>query len=353
MRTPLLSVLFVAVILVSSVFASTNLSISNSGTVSGLLVGQFFDYAVIIMLENHGINTTYGSSCLGNCTYFNHLANTNSLAENYDNAGVSGSLGDYIAITSGDASVSCNNPPDGTCGPYNDVNLVDSIERAHLSWKAYMEDYPGSGSGSGYSSGGCFMGATSTSGHYWAIHNPFIYYQDIVNNTSRCSRIAVANSVIPPTQASCGSKTDPGTVETDNLFLNELSNVASAANYVFLTPNTVDDLHDCSTGDVSIGNHYLQQLVPQILNSALFTQKRAALFVTFDEFDPFVGTSPNNKPVMYTVWASHAASITWSNYKSINPYDHFAALKIIEDNWRFAYLTSNDATATNMAGFFH
>src|SRR5467141_3622337 len=105
MRTPLLSVLFVAVILVSSVFASTNLSISNSGVVSGPLVGRFFDYVVVIMLENHGINTTYGSSCLGNCTYFNHLAATNSLAENYDNAQLSGSLGDYIAITSGDSSV--------------------------------------------------------------------------------------------------------------------------------------------------------------------------------------------------------------------------------------------------------
>ena len=106
MRTPLLSVLFVAVILVSSVFASTNLSVSNSGVISGSLVGTWFDHVVIIMLENHGINVTYGRSCVGNCTYFDYLADNNGLALQYDDGGLGGSLGDYIAITSGDMSVS-------------------------------------------------------------------------------------------------------------------------------------------------------------------------------------------------------------------------------------------------------
>jgi len=215
-----------------------------------------------------------------------------------------------------------------------------------------MEDYPGPGSGSSYSSGGCFMGATSSSGHYEAIHNPFIYYQDIINNTSRCSRITPANAAIP-TQSPCGTKTNPGTVETDELFLNQLNNVATAANYTFLTPNTIDDLHDCSTGDVSLGNHYLQLLVPQILNSALFTQKRAALFITFDEPAPFIGSSPNNAPYMYTIWASNGGSITNSAYVSTQPYNHISALRTVEDNWGFSYLTSNEANFNNMTEFFH
>ena len=298
------------------------------------------------MLENHGISTTYGNSCLGNCMYFTSLANTYALAQTYDDGGVSGSLGDYIAITSGDANVKCNGQP-GSCGPFADVNIIDSIEGAHLSWKAYMEDYPGSGSGSSYSSGGCFIGLSSSSGHYESNHNPFVYYQDIVNNTSRCSKITAANGNIPA-QTTCGTSSNPGTAETDDLFLNELSNAKSAANYTFLTPNGIDDLHDCSTGDVSLGNHYLQQLVPKILNSTVFKNTKAALFVTFDETAPFIGT----QPYMYTVWASHGPSVTKPTYKSTNPYDHFSTLRTIEDNWSLPYLTSNDATATNMTEFF-
>ncbi len=350
MRTPFLSIFFVTVILISSVFASANLRINNSGVVSGTLVGKFFDYVVVIMLENHGINYTYGRSCVGNCTFFNYLANTNGLAETYNDGGLGGSLGDYIGLTSRDATVVCNNPPNGTCGPYDDANIVDSIEAASLSWKAFMEDYPGSSSGGSYSSGGCFMGGMSSQGKYSSNHNPFVYYQDIVNNTRRCSRILPANSIIP-TQTACGTVSNPGTVESDDLFLKELSNATSAANYIFLTPNSIDDLHDC--GDVSLGNYYLQRLIPQILNSALFTQKRAALFVTFDETAPFIGTAPNNAPYMYTIWASHGASITQSNFKSTNYYNHFSTLRTVEDNWGFSYLTPNESAQSNMSEFFH
>jgi len=209
-----------------------------------------------------------------------------------------------------------------------------------------VEDYPGSGSGSGYSSGGCFMGFSSR--HYTSNHNPFVYYQDILNNTSRCSRITPANSKFP-TQTACGT---PLAVETDDFFLGELSNAASAVNYLFLTPNSIDDLHDdCTNGDVSLGNQYLQLLVPKILNSTLFRTTRAALFVTFDEVAPFVGVAPNNAPYMYTVWASHSSSTTRSAYKSTQHYNHFSALKTVEDNWGFLYLTPSDATATNMSEF--
>src|SRR5713101_6942121 len=100
MRTPLLSVLFVTVVLVSSTLASTNLHINSSGVVSGPFVGRWFDYVVVIMMENHSINNTYGVSvppncwnsnsntCLGNCTFFNSLANSNALARGYTDGGI-------------------------------------------------------------------------------------------------------------------------------------------------------------------------------------------------------------------------------------------------------------------------
>ena len=300
------------------------------------------------MLENHGINETYGTQCNGNCTYFTFLANTNGLAEQYNSGGVGGSLGDYIAITSGDGGVQCNAPPGGGCGPFGDVNIVDRIEAKHLTWKAYMEDYPGSGSGSGYSSGGCFLG---DSGHYQAHHNPFIYYSDILSSNQRCSRIAAANSVIP-SQSVCGSSTNPGIVETDDMLLNDLGSVSIAPNYMFLTPNSIDDLHDCPSGDVSLGNHYLQLLVPQILNSTVFRTKRAALFITFDEVDPFVGPCAMCR-YMYTVWASQGSTITKSAFKSNVQYNHYYALRTAEDNFGLAPINSTDASLTHdMSEFF-
>jgi hypothetical protein len=330
-------------VLVLGSFASSTTTVNSTGTILSSSAGKWFDYVVIIMLENHGINTTYGNACLGNCSYFNSLANTNGLAEQYDAGGVSGSLGDYIAFTSGDGSVLCNGAPNGSCGPYNDVNIIDRIEKNNLTWKAYMEDYPGSGTGSGYSAGGCFI---SSSGLYAAIHNPFVYYRDIVNSTNRCSRIVRANSVIPA-QTACGTSTNPGTVETDDLLLSDLNSVTNVANYVFLTPNTIDDLHDC--GDVSLGNHYLQRLIPQVLNSTLFKTKRAALFVTFDEVDPFAGAFR----YMYTVWTSNGPSVTKSAYKSVVQYNHYYALKTVLDNWRLSSLNKTDAGLSyDMSEFF-
>jgi len=342
MRTSPIPILFVVVILVSSTLASTTLSINNSGTIT---VPLWFDHVVVIVMENHGINVTYGSSCVGNCTFFNYHASTNGLAENYDTGGVAGSLGDYIAITSGDGAESCNGSPQN-CGPFNDLSIVDRIESAHLTWKAYAEDYPSS-CGSNCSPGKCFTGSSSNTGHYAANHNPFVFYADILNSASRCSKITPANSAIP-TQTGCGNATTPGTVESDDLLLKDLNSLTSAANYTFLTPNNIDNMHDCLTSDVSIGNRYFQQLVPQILNSTVFRTERAALFITFDEPGPFVGANP----LLYTVWASHNHAHTKSAFKSITYYNHYSPLKTIEENWSFPPLNSTDASATDMNEFF-
>src|SRR2546425_9456390 len=155
MRLSYFSVLLVAILLVSNGLASSSLSIGNSLRVLAG-PGQWFDYVVVIMMENHSINNTYGVSvapnnwnsnsqtCLGNCTYFNSLANSNGLAEQYTIDGIqSGSIGDYIAITSGYGNTlqACNSNPPGpgsTCPFLQIPNIVDRLESAGLTWKAYM-----------------------------------------------------------------------------------------------------------------------------------------------------------------------------------------------------------------------
>jgi hypothetical protein len=341
--------MFVTVILVSSTLANTSLSVNNAAVItSGLPL--WFEHVVVILMENHGINATYGRQCMGNCTYFGYLANTTSLAEDYTNNHVPGSLGDYIALTSGDGSVTCNTAP-GSCGPFNEANIVDRIESAHLTWKAYMEDYP-SPCVTSCSVGGCFIGSASSLGAYTSSHNPFVYYQNILNNTGRCSNIVRANSVTNPAQA-CG--TPAPIAQTDDSFLRDLNSPSNAANYMFLTPNSLDDVHDCgdgkTIGNVTIGNLYLQQLIPQVLNSTLFRTSRSALFVTFDEPDPYRG--PSGVADLYTVWASYNSGHTQGpGYRSIRLYNHFSFLRTVENNWGFQpFFASTDGTATDMREF--
>src|SRR5207245_11533246 len=112
MRIFPLSTVLVAILIVSNALASSSLAIGNSGLVAAG-PGQWFDYVVFIMMENHSINNTYGVSvapnnwnsnsqtCLGNCTYFNSLANSNGLAEKYTIDGIQSCRnGDYSAIPS-------------------------------------------------------------------------------------------------------------------------------------------------------------------------------------------------------------------------------------------------------------
>jgi Phosphoesterase family len=351
LRTPLISFLFLTVILVSGTLANTTLSVNNSVYIP-LKVGRWFDYVVVIMMENHSINNTYGISvlpnswnsnsqtCLGNCTFYDSLANSNGLAEEYTVDGITGcSLGCYIAITSGYGNTlqACNNGPFASgCQLLQLPNIVDRLESAHLSWKAYMEDYP--------TPSGCNNDFT---GNYEPNHNPFIYYADIQNNATRCSHIVLANSQ-PASQSTCW----PTTLPIDNVLINDLNSPSSASNYTFLTPNRIDDNHDCN--DVSVGNAWLSNLIPQILGSTVFKTKRAALFVTFDEQGCTFSGCPSSIPELYSVWASSSAKpTTKAGFKSVNPYTHYNPLRTIEDNWNLPALDAKtDGSAQNMHEFF-
>src|SRR6267143_2243720 len=145
MRATMSSTLLIVLFLVSTTFASSSLSVNSSGVVTTSYggFGRWFDYVVVIMMENHSINYTYGVSvapnswnsmsttCTGNCTYFDSLANQNGLALNYTNLGVTdGSISDYTAMTSGYGSLpsACNDGPTTPgCTPPDIPNIVDRL----------------------------------------------------------------------------------------------------------------------------------------------------------------------------------------------------------------------------------
>ena len=265
-----------------------------------------FDNVVTIVMENHGINATY--NCAANCTYITRLANTYGLAESYS-ALTHPSMANYIAMTSGGQYGTQSVQPPGSV---NATNVVDRLEDAGLTWKAYMESYHG--------------GCSDYGSKYDDNHNPFVKYADIYNNPARCAKIVNTGN-------------DAGNAST-SLFLSDLSS-PTAPNYMWLTPNVCHDMHDCPLVD---GDNYLANLVPQILSSYIFTNKRAALFITFDE-----GCCTFPRDYVTSIWAGPVAN---QGYKSTVFYDHYSYLRTLEDNWGLPYLTVNDTIATPMTEFF-
>lgn len=257
-------------------------------------------------MENKGINASY--NCGGNCTYITQLANTYGLAESYS-ALTHPSLHNYIALTSGDLYGTTYPLPPGSLSV---TNIVDSLETAGRTWKAYMESYHG--------------GCSDFGSSYSDEHNPFLKYADIYNNPARCANIVNAGS-------------DAGNSSTSPL-LSDLSS-RFAPNYMWLSPNLCHDMHDCS---VSEGDAYLANLIPQILDSYTFSTQNAALFITFDE-----GCCDFPRDYVTSIWAG---PVVKQEYKSAQYYDHYSALSTIESFLNLPPLTSNDENATPMTEFF-
>jgi hypothetical protein len=302
-----------------------------------------FNYVVVIVMENQGLGDIINNP---SAPFMNQLASSYSLATNYT-AVNHPSLPNYLSMISGQDFASWSktdhNPAPGYSAG-NATNIIDSLESRGLSWKAYMEDYPSS-CGSNCSPGNCFLGDTGT-GQYAARHDPFVYFDDIVNSTARCSGIVPANS---------GGNGGP-----DDLFLSDLASPSTASNFMWLTPNLCNDMHStstCTNGCTSDGNpvcvadgdRYLSSVVPQILSSNLFTHQKAALFVTFDEGNGYCPLNGSSRDCVYSVWAGSAVK---TNFQSTNQYTHFSFLKTLETMWKLPPLTNNDRNAMPMTEFF-
>ena len=304
---------------------------------------SYFDYIVVIVMENKNLYQTYGNSCVGNCTFINQLANRFGIAENY--SGIAHrSLPDYLTLTSG---LNYSYPPFVTdCGPQvgnctvASRNIVDSIEATHRSWRAYIEDY----------SGGC---KGSSSDHIPG-PDPFLFYRDVYYNATRCSNIVTAN---PSHQGYLGLPTR---------LLSDLNEADGTPNFMWLSPNLCDSGHNaCNstslTGScrilvkcISQGNEYLGLLVPQILASRTFETKNAALFITWDEGS--AGTCPGVGRTYPTcidrVPAIFAGPHVKQDYVSDLGYSHYSFVRTLEVAWNLPSLGPLDAGAMAMTSFF-
>ncbi len=148
------------------------------------------------------------------------------------------SLPNYLALTSGSTQ---GIESDCTDCKVSARNIVDQLEAARISWKAYLEDVPSP----------CFLGAAH--GGYAKKHNPFAYYADVAGSRRRCSRLVGFGSLRRDLRA------------------------GSLPTYVWITPNLCDDGHDCG---VAASDRFLARTVPALLREL---GPHGLLVLTWDE----------------------------------------------------------------------
>jgi phosphatidylinositol-3-phosphatase len=251
-----------------------------------------FKHIFILLMENQESGDVIGNA---SAPYINRLAHQYGMAARY--YGISHpSLPNYLELLGGSTFGISS---DCTDCFVNAVNLVDQVERAHKSWKAYMEGMPSP----------CFVG---DAGDYAQRHNPFIYFDDIRTNPTRCANIVPLGAL----------------------------NANALPDLVWITPNLCHDMHDC---DVSTGDRWLQGFLPRILNSAAWPG--SALFLLWDEGSSDAGCCQ-------VAQGGHIPMLMLSSpgkpgYVSQVEYDHASVLRTIEDAWGLGRLRDAACACTN------
>ncbi len=189
-------------------------------------------HVVVIVMENKGDTDVIGRS---SSPFVNALAKRWGLAtQSY--AVAHPSLPNYLALTSGSTH---GIRSDCTSCTVSGPSVGDQLNSAAVSWKAYLQNYPHPGT--------CWKG---DSGLYAQRHNPFVYYR---HNAALCRHL-----VGFPTLT---ADINHGTLPT----------------FVWITPNTCNDTHDCG---VRTGDAFLHSLVPALVREL---GPHGYLIVTWDE----------------------------------------------------------------------
>src|SRR5207302_5254325 len=98
----------------------------------------------------------------------------------------------------------------------------------------------------------------------------------------------------------------------------DLPSSSTTANFVWITPNLCNDMHDCSIGT---GDAWLHNNVPSILNSPAYTGQNSLVLITWDEDDR---TQTNQVATLVT------SKSVRPGFSSPTSYTHHSMLKSIQ-----------------------
>jgi acid phosphatase len=246
-------------------------------------------HVLVVMEENRGYAAT-----LGACASDPYLC---SLASRYASytawSGLTHpSLPNYLAFISGGTQGCASD----TCpGPFTATSLGGQLTGAGVPWTAYMESMPSP------------CDTQGSSGLYVKRHNPFVFFNDVLNN-------ACTSHVVPYAGASS--------------LVSDLTS-AGAPSFVWITPNLNNDMHD---GSVQQGDAWLQSNLAPVLSSSWFTKFNSTVIVTMDENDAQSSPAGGQVPlVVISNGASGGGAIA-----SVG--NHYGTLRALEEAFGLGYL---------------
>lgn len=214
-----------------------------------------------------------------------------------------------------DRTFTNDNDASATNSTASTAHLTTQLTAAGIKWMSYQE---------GITAGTCPISST---GHYAAKHDPFVFFQDVVGSPPSASN------------ANCAAHHKPYSSFAADL-------AAGIEGYVFITPDLCHDMH----GDISCpsflldgpniqaGDNWLKTELPRLIE---YTQTHdAIIFLTWDE-----GNSSNLVP--FIAIGKHAKA----GFTSTTTYTHSSLLKSIEQYLGVPVLASV-ANANNFADMF-
>jgi hypothetical protein len=263
-----------------------------TSTTLGPNAGQWFDRIVVIVMENADAPAVLADQKFAAIAALGtRFAGSKAVAHP--------SQPNYLAMTGGDPFIT-----DSAVHHIAATNVVDLLEPRGITWKAYLEGYPG----------GCsdVDQATNRGLFYVRRHNPFVSFDDIRTNPARCAQLVDERS-----------------------FSTDLA-AGNLPQYAFYVPDLIHDGHDSSIATAGAWlAGFLQPLLanPQAMAGTL-------VVVTYDEGS---GTAnPATQPI-YTVAIGSGGTPGFVDPTAI---DHYGLLRTVELNWQLGSLGRHDATAT-------
>jgi hypothetical protein len=256
-----------------------------------------FSRVVVLVMENKAFGQIIGNR---DAPYINGFAHRYGLALDY-HAITHPSLPNYLALLGGSTF---DIRSDCTDCHVDATNLVDRLELAGITWKAYMEGMPSP----------CFTGAVA--GLYAKKHNPFMYFDDIAGDPARCSKVVPLDRL----DADIANGSMPG--------------------FVWITPDQCHDMHDCGVGE---GDGFLRRWIPKLLPTL---GPDGVLFLTWDESSSYAGEGGGQ--VTTIVAGPHVPR----GYRSTVKYTHYSLLRTILASWHLEPVGMSGCTCTVSMGEF-
>jgi phosphatidylinositol-3-phosphatase len=238
-------------------------------------------HVVLVVEENHEFGQIIGSR---QAPFLNRLATEGTLLTRYY-AIAHPSLPNYIALVAGDPLGIHNDCR--TCHRHG-RSLVDQLQAAGISWKAYYQGLPAPCS------------AAASAGAYVKKVDPFLHLDSVRSSPLRCRR------VVPLIQLSADLKR------------------GRLPRFSMVAPDLAHDMH---SGSIRQADTFLHRLDRQLL-AAPPRRNGMLLIVTFDEGRSDHG--PHGRP-----GGGHVATIVVGpgvpvGARDPTPYDHYALLRSLE-----------------------